>query len=79
MIYDIVFIGAGASALMCAAHLPKTKKVLLIDANEKPARNSRSPVEADATSPTDASRRQITLEMPASSKKLYRPSPTRIS
>jgi len=33
MIYDIVIIGAGASGLMCAANLPKKKKVLLIDAN----------------------------------------------
>ena len=32
--YDIVFIGAGASALMAAAHLPH-KKIALVDANPK--------------------------------------------
>ena len=33
-LYDIVFIGAGASALMAASHLP-TKKIALIDTNPK--------------------------------------------
>ncbi len=33
--YDIIFIGAGASALMCASHLPKSLKILLMDTNPK--------------------------------------------
>ena len=37
-IYDVVIIGAGASGLMCAAHLDPNKKTLLIDANDKIAR-----------------------------------------
>ena len=38
MLYDIIIIGAGASGLMCAAHLHPKQKVLLIDANDKIAR-----------------------------------------
>ena len=38
MIYDIIVLGAGASGLMFASHIPKSKKVLLIDANEKIAK-----------------------------------------
>ena len=38
MFYDIIIIGAGASGLMCAAHLHPKQKVLLIDANDKIAR-----------------------------------------
>ncbi len=33
--YDIIFIGAGASALMAASNLPKNLKILLIDSNSK--------------------------------------------
>ena len=36
--YDVIIIGAGASGLMCAAHLHPKQKVLLIDANDKIAR-----------------------------------------
>ncbi len=35
MIYDFIIIGAGASGLMCGANLPKTFKILIIDANDK--------------------------------------------
>ncbi len=38
MIYDTIILGAGASALMCAAHLPKNHKTLLVDTNEKIAK-----------------------------------------
>ncbi len=36
--YDIIIVGAGASGLMCAAHLKKKYKTLVLDSNEKPAR-----------------------------------------
>ncbi len=36
--YDVIIIGAGASGLMCATHLRKNKKILIIDANDKIAR-----------------------------------------
>jgi len=35
MIYDVIIVGAGASGLMCAAHLHPKQRVLLIDANDK--------------------------------------------
>ena len=37
-IYDVVILGAGASGLMCAAHLDKSLKVAIVDANSKVAR-----------------------------------------
>ncbi len=38
MVYDTIILGAGASGLMCAAHLPKKHATLIIDANEKIAK-----------------------------------------
>lgn len=35
MIYDIIIIGAGASGLMLAANLPKSKTIAIIDSNSK--------------------------------------------
>ena len=37
-VYDIVILGAGASALMCAAHLPSSMKIALIEHNDKVAK-----------------------------------------
>jgi predicted Rossmann fold flavoprotein len=37
-IYDVIILGAGASGLMCAAHLKSGLKVAIIDKNEKVAK-----------------------------------------
>ena len=34
-IYDVLILGAGASGLMCAAHLDKKMSVAIVEGNEK--------------------------------------------